>query len=123
MGCIKVVERHKEGEKKPTRYYSDKQEKSVVKSLKGKQTKNSGATAFEKGDVLSDDFLIECKTKTSPSESISIKKEWLEKNNKEAVFMGKEYNALAFNFGPNEPNYYIIDEFLFGELQNYLTNK
>ena len=56
MGCIKVAERHKEGEKKPTRYYSDKQEKSVVKSLKGKQTKNSGATAFEKGDVLSDDF-------------------------------------------------------------------
>ena len=123
MGCIKVAERHKEGEKKPTRYYSDKQEKSVVKSLKGKQTKNSGATAFEKGDVLSDDFLIECKTKTSPSESISIKKEWLEKNNKEAVFMGKEYNALAFNFGPNEPNYYIIDDFLFGELQNYLSNK
>ena len=91
--------------------------------MKGKQTKNSGATAFEKGDVLSGDFLIECKTKTSPSESISIKKEWLEKNNKEAVFMGKEYNALAFNFGPNEPNYYIIDEFLFGELQNYLSNK
>jgi hypothetical protein len=34
-------------------------------------------------------MLIECKTKTSPSNSISIKKEWIEKNKQEMVFMGK----------------------------------
>ena len=58
-------------------------------------------------------MLLECKTKTFPSESISIKKEWLVKNESERVFMGKKYSAIAFNFGPDENNYYIIDEFLF----------
>ena len=32
---------------------------------------------FDKGDVLVDDWAIECKTKTSASDSISIKKDWL----------------------------------------------
>ena len=107
--------------KDATRYYSDRQEKQVVKNTHGMQTKNSGATPFQKGDVMTDKFLIECKTKTHPSESMSIKKEWLEKNLKEALFMGKEYNALAFNFGPNQPNYYIIDENLFKELLAYVN--
>ena len=37
--------------------------------------------------------------------------------------MGKPYSALAFNFGPNQKNYYIIDEDLFSDLQTYLSNK
>ena len=69
------VDRQKEGENKPTRYFSNKQEKNVTKVLNGKQTLNSGATPFQKGDILTKDFLIECKTKTSHSNSISIKKE------------------------------------------------
>ena len=79
----------------------------------GTRTLNSGATPYQKGDVLTEKFLLECKTKTSASASISVQKEWLEKNEKEALFMGKPYNALAFNFGPGEKNYYIIDEYLF----------
>lgn len=58
-------------------------------------------------------MLIECKTKTTLSESISIKKEWIEKNNREALFEGKAYSAIAFNFGPNEQNHYIISEEMF----------
>ena len=57
------------------------------------------------------------------SDSISVKKEWIEKNKKEAFFMNKEYSAVVFNFGPDQPNYYIIDEALFLELQEYLKNK
>ena len=68
-------ERHKEGEKKPTRAFSDAQEKSVVKALNGKQTISSGSTPFSKGDVLLEDFLLECKTKTSHADSMSIKKD------------------------------------------------
>ena len=116
-------ERHREGEKKPTRYYSKKQEDQVAKSLGGKTTKNSGATLFQKGDLTLDKWLIEAKTKTSHSESMSIKKEWLSKNLSESLFMGKKYNALVFNFGPDEDNYYIIDEHLFKELVYYLDNK
>ena len=34
---------------------------------------------FDKSDVLVGDWAIECKTKTSASDSISIKKDWLMK--------------------------------------------
>ena len=118
--AFQVKHRVREDDKKPTRYYSSKQEQYVAKTFGGTQVKNSGATMFQKGDVVLDDWLIECKTKTTSSESISIKKEWLEKNNREALFMGKSYSALAFNFGQNSSNYYIIDEELFMYLVNSL---
>ena len=44
-------------------------------------------------------------------------------NNLESIFDGKPYSAVAFNFGPDEPNYYIIDEDLFIELKTYLESK
>ena len=98
--------------KSATRYFSSKQEKHVAKAVGGKQVANSGATMFSKGDVARDNWLIECKTKTSPSQSMSIKKDWLEKNEEEAFAMQKEHSALAFNFGDihNAQNYYIISE-------------
>lgn len=121
-----VAVRHKEGEKTPTRTFSDKQEKDVAKVVGGKQTSNSGATPWQKGDILtngSESFLLECKTKTTSSESISIKKDWFLKNKQEAVFMGKPHTAIVFNFGPDEENHYIIDEYLFKELLEYLKEK
>ena len=107
----------------PTRTYSSQQEKRVAAKFNGERTLNSGATPFQKGDVMLDKIMVECKTKVTPSESISIKKEWLEKNEKEALFMGKEYSVLAFNYGPNEKNYYIIDEYLFETLVGKLQDK
>lgn len=112
----------REGKIKPTRYYSSKQETEVAKAVNGKKTLNSGATPFSKGDVLTNKVLLECKTKTSDSESMAIKKEWLEKNEKEALFMGKPYNALAFNFGPGQKNYYVIDEYMFQLLLEAINN-
>ena len=53
---------------------------------------------------------------------MSIKKDWLEKNAKEALFMGKPYSVLAFSFGPDEKNYYILDENLFLEVLNSIAN-
>ena len=102
----------------PTRFYSVKQEKTVAEKFNGNRTKNSGATAFDKGDVNLDNILVECKTKTTNSKSITIQKEWIEKNKQEALFMGKPYSVIAFNFGPNENNHYIIDEELFELLIN-----
>ena len=69
---------------KPTRWYSDRQEKRVAKTLKGRQTANSGATKWSKGDVVTDDWLIEAKTVTKEQKTFSIKKEWLLKNKEEA---------------------------------------
>ena len=121
-----VKQRIKEGEpKKPTRFFSSNQEKSVAKAVGGKRTANSGATMFGgKSDVsIKNLFNLECKTKTKSSDSISIKKEWFDKNKKEALFDGNLYSAIVFSFGPNEENHYIIDEFLFQELVEYLKNK
>lgn len=103
--------------RRPTRFYSSKQEKSVAKSIGGKQVANSGATPFHKGDVVTSDWLIECKTTTTNKQSFSIKKEWLDKNKEEAFAMNKRHNALAFQFGEDEPNYYVISE---KEFKNYL---
>lgn len=105
-------------EDKPTRHFSKKQETYVASKFNGNTTLNSGATPFQKGDVCLDDFLLECKTKVKDSETMTIHKEWLEKNEKEALFMGKKHSALVFNFGPSSENYYIIDEYLFEELVN-----
>ena len=119
--AIGVRQRVKEGEApKPTRFYSAKQEKTVAKAIGGRQTANSGATPWQKSDVLTEQFAIECKTKTTASESISIKKEWFEKQRQEAVFMGKPYSAIVFSFGPDQENHYIIDEYLFQFLQEKL---
>lgn len=112
--------------KHPTRWYSDRQEKAVAAALGGQQTKNSGATLFQKSDVyISDLFGLECKTKTSNSDSISVKRAWFDKQIKENIQMGKKYSAIVFNFGPDAPynqNHYIIDENLFMALVEYLNN-
>ena len=108
---------------RPTRFYSNKQEKSVAKAVGGKQVSNSGATAFNKGDVTTDSMLLECKTCMENKKSFSIKREWLEKNKEEAFEMGKSYSALVFNFGPDTENYYVIDEKLFKELLDYIEKE
>jgi hypothetical protein len=98
-----------------TRYYSDKQEKAVAKAVKGKQTANSGATAFSKGDVNNELFLLECKTHTEYREQFTIHHDWIDKNREEAFQMGKRYSALVLDFGDHE-NHYLISEPLFLQL-------
>lgn len=105
----------------PTRWYSNKQEKQVAKLVSGKQTANSGASAFSKGDVKADNWLIECKTLTEPKKSHTIKREWLEKNAEEAFAMNKPYNALAFDFGDGD-NYFIVDAKTFKKLVDILDS-
>ena len=104
---------------KPTRYFSNKQEKKVAKAVGGKKVANSGATKFSKGDVRTESWLFEAKTKTSPSESMTIHKEWIEKNEEEAFAMGKDYSAVVIDFGSSN-NYYIVNEKTFLEMKHAL---
>lgn len=99
-----------------TRYYSDKQEKSVCKAVNGRQQTNSGAGHFNKGDVITDTFLIECKCVMKPKDSVSIKREWVEKNKNEAFSTRKPNQAICINFEPDGNNYYLINERLFSYL-------
>lgn len=104
---------------RPTRFYSNKQEKKIAKAVQGQQVANSGATAFRKGDVTTENWLFEAKTKTTESKSFSIKREWIEKNKEEAFAMGKDYSALVIDFGDGE-QFYLLDEKTFLELKGNL---
>lgn len=110
--------------KKPTRYYSKKQENNVAKATGGATVKNSGATMWQKGDVNVKDIsiLIECKTCVEPKKSFSIKKEWITKNRDECHFMGKDHSVISFNFGENE-NFYILEEKDFKLFLEFLRNQ
>lgn len=99
-----------------TRHYSDSQEKRVAKAVGGRRTPNSGATTFVKGDVLSDDWCIECKVRTKPMDSFSIRRSWIDKNREEAFQMGKSHSALAIDFGDGEQHYLISER----DFLNYL---
>ena len=107
---------------RPTRYYSNRQEKSVAKAIGGKKTANSGATKFSKGDVKTDMFLIECKTQEKPQKSIRVQREWIDKNTEEAFAMNRPYSAVAIDFGDGE-NFYIISEKLFKWLCEFLEEE
>ncbi len=96
--------------KNSTRYFSNKQEKQIAKKLSGKCQTNSGATLFSKGDIKTENWLIEAKTTLTEKDSFSIKRQWLDKLKQESFAMNKEYYSLAFNFEPNSKNYYILDE-------------
>ena len=107
---------------RPTRFYSNRQEKTVAKAVGGHKVANSGATAFNKGDVVTDRVLIECKTCTKEQSSFTIKKQWILKNREEAFSMHKDYSALAIDFGDGE-QYYVINQRMFNEWLNGLDNQ
>lgn len=118
---------HKDdGKKKPTRYYSDRQEKSIAKAIGGRQTANSGATAYSKGDITEGDrtgWLMEAKTCMKDQKTFTMHEEWFDKNKAESIFMKKDYSAVVFNFGPGKPNYYCVDEYTFLEMKDALEEK
>lgn len=107
--------------KEATRYYSDIHEKKVCKLLNAKQTPNSGAGHWRKGDAHQEEasLLIECKTCVEEKKSFSIKKDWIEKNKEEAFSQRLNNTCIAFNFEPNGINYFVIDE----KLMNFLVDK
>lgn len=105
--------------KNSTKYYSNLQEQHIAKLVQGECQPNSGATPYRRGDVSStgeNSWLIECKTSMTPKQSFSIKKEWLRLIREEAIQLGKMNYALAFNYGPNQENYFILNEKKFKEL-------
>ena len=87
-------------EGKTTRGVSKAQEIKVAKVLGARRVANSGATKFDKGDiVLGSKWLIEAKTCMESKKSFSIKKIWLDKLREEQFACKKDYSALCFDFG------------------------
>ena len=110
-----------------TRFFSKQQENSIAKATGGKTVPNSGARPYQKGDVTvagdksgntiaDESWMFEAKTCMTLKKSFAIKKQWLDTIKEEAFQAGKMNYALVFNFGPNQPNYYILSEDKFKQL-------
>lgn len=101
------------------RKFSALQESHVAKQLGGMVVPNSGASHFAAGDVIiPNTMVIECKTTTKEgAKSWSIKKDWLEQNEKERLDLMLPYSALAISLDPTgKNNLYIINEQLMKKL-------
>ena len=107
-----------------TRKFSNAQETKVAKAVGGRKTVNSGATSFQKGDVINSNFVIECKTMTTDRKSFTVQEKWLLENEETAFAMGNGNSALVFDFGPSaNKRYYIISERLFQLLNYYMQEE
>lgn len=95
-----------------TRAKSSKQEKRIAKAMGGRQVVGSGSTPFLKGDVVVDKLFIEAKTKMNPSQSITVKKSWIEKAKEQSLAMRKSEYAIAVSFGDPKDYYLIEDSFM-----------
>ena len=108
--------------KNSTRAYSDKQETSIAKLLNGNKVIGSGSPHFCAGDVKTKTFLIEAKTSMTPKQSFSIKKDWLDKLERERMDLQMPYSALAFQFEPDGTNYFVVKDSLFKDMMEVYTN-
>lgn len=106
-----------------TRYFSSAQEEAVAELVGGVRSPNSGAGHFAKGDVCTPSMLIECKTVEKPRQSVSIKQDWLKKNELEAFERRIPNHALAFRFAPDGEDYFVIDSRLFKWLCGKLSDE
>ena len=111
--------------KESTRYWSNLQEQKVCKVINALQTSNSGAGKFRKGDCINKkaSLLCECKTVLKDKDSFSIKKEWIDKNKEEAFTQRLSNQCIAFSFGPESDNYFVINEKLMRYLMEKLENE
>lgn len=101
--------------KEATRFASQTQENRIVKKLGGHRTANSGASNFQKSDIVIPEcsMSIECKTCMTEKSSMSIKKEWIEKHKQEAFANRLDNKVIAFNFYyEDKEDYYIINDTL-----------
>ena len=74
---------------KPTKYYSSNQEKYIANVLGWEVISGSGAKDCHPGDIQSEDYLGECKTHMSETNSINIKHSWWIKIKGEALVRHK----------------------------------
>lgn len=89
---------------------SSEQEEFVASYLGGKRTPRSGAGIRSKGDVMTPNALIECKTSMVEKDSFTVKREWLTKMQRERFEDRKEFAFLVQNFGGkgNQDNYVVM---------------
>ena len=96
---------------------SQKHEKRIAKAVGGKTTAASGAFWSRKGDVRSDDLLIE--HKWTGKKSFSLKADVLEKIVTEAII---DSRMPVLGISLNNKNYVLLTEDDFFEMREKLEN-
>lgn len=94
--------------KKPTKYYSSRQEHMVADYLGWDVVSGSGARDFNPGDIRSDDFLGECKTFTKESDTIYCYHKVWDKISKEAMAVFRKPILFVDNGTQNVVNTWCI---------------
>lgn len=97
---------------------SKKHEARLAKKVGGQRSAGSGAFWSRKGDVRSDDLLIE--HKWTGKASFSVKAKVLEKIVKEAILDGR---MPVLGFSLNNENYVMLTEDDFLELRHYFQER
>jgi hypothetical protein len=92
-----------------------KHEKRLAKAIGGQRNVASGAFWFRKGDVRSEDLLIE--HKWTGKKSFTLKSDVLEKITTEAILDGR---TPVLGVSLNDVNYVLLDENDFLELRMYV---
>lgn len=90
--------------------FSVEQEERVAKIFHGHRTPRSGGGNFQKSDVQSQDFCVECKCRVVPTASYSVSKEVIDKNEHERAEMRKPYSALAIELGDKREDYFVVSK-------------
>lgn len=79
-----------------------------------KRQVNSGATWHSKGDIITEEFLMECKERGTVNargeKTISIPKEWLVKQEREAMQENRPYWLLPFHY-KGDDTIYVVKSF------------
>lgn len=94
-------------------YYKPTKRKPVLskKVYDAKRQVNSGAVWHSKGDIITEDYLMECKERGTVNargeKTISIPKEWLVKQEKEAMQENRPYWLLPFHYKGDDTIYVI----------------
>ena len=86
-------------------------ENHVVKEYNQLKKQLASGGAFYKGDLIDNNFLMECKLRTTKSNGktqITIKKEWLDNILNVARGEGREIAVLPFGFQEDEEVYVIM---------------
>lgn len=107
---------------KPTKYYSDRQEKLVADYLNMDKVPGSGAFSGSPGDVSGNQWLIECKTHTTSPFPIKFSKKVWNKISKEAISKFK-FPALITDDGSQSlSNTYVMFSLKYiSNLDDYTT--
>jgi len=104
-----------------TKYFSTKQETSVAKYLEWEVVSGSGARDTLPGDVISDEWLGECKTHMVPSETITFELGHWQKIKAEALAKFKNPVLICDNGTQETRNTWCMFSADYFDLESYIV--